>query len=169
LDPVFDAMLVNATRLCQATYGILWLREGDAFRIAALEGPLMAEHWRKGALHRPSPDVPLARVAQTRRPVHVADMRQERVYLEGEDPLPQIRVESAGMRPLLGVPMLKDNGGVGAIAVSRTEVRPFSDKQVELVTIFAAQAVIAIENTRLLSELRESLEQQTATSQVLQV
>ena len=169
LDPVFEAMLSNATRLCEATYGILWLREGDAFRIAALEGPLMAEHWRKGALHRPSPDVPLARVAQTRRPVHVADMRAEPAYLEGDDPLPRIAVESASMRTLLSVPMLKDNEIAGAIAVYRTEVRPFSDKQVELVSNFARQAVIAIENTRLLNELRESLQQQTATADVLKV
>ena len=169
LDPVFEAMLSNATRLCEATYGILWLREGDAFRIAALEGPLMAEHWRKGALHRPSPDVPLARVAQTRRPVHVADMRAEPAYLEGDDPLPRIAVESANMRTLLSVPMLKDNEIAGAIAVYRTEVRPFSDKQVELVSNFAKQAVIAIENTRLLNELRESLQQQTATADVLKV
>jgi GAF domain-containing protein/CheY-like chemotaxis protein len=164
LDPVFEAMLSNATRLCEATYGILWLREGDAFRIAALEGPLMAEHWRKGALHRPSPDVPLARVAQTRRPVHVADMRAEPAYLEGDDPLPRIAVESASMRTLLS-----DNEIAGAIAVYRTEVRPFSDKQVELVSNFARQAVIAIENTRLLNELRESLQQQTATADVLKV
>jgi GAF domain-containing protein/CheY-like chemotaxis protein len=169
LDPVFEAMLSNATGLCEATYGILWLREGDAFRIAALEGPLMAEHWRKGALHRPSPDVPLARVAQTRRPVHVADMRAEPAYLEGDDPLPRIAVESASMRTLLSVPMLKDNEIAGAIAVYRTEVRPFSDKQVELVSNFARQAVIAIENTRLLNELRESLQQQTATADVLKV
>jgi GAF domain-containing protein/CheY-like chemotaxis protein len=169
LDPVFEAMLSNATRLCEATYGILWLREGDAFRIAALEGPLMAEHWRKGALHRPSPDVPLARVAQTRRHVHVADMRAEPAYLEGDDPLPRIAVESASMRTLLSVPMLKDNEIAGAIAVYRTEVRPFSDKQVELVSNFARQAVIAIENTRLLNELRESLQQQTATADVLKV
>ena len=169
LDPVFEAMLSNATRLCEATYGILWLREGDAFRIAALEGPLMAEHWRKGALHRPSPDVPLARVAQTRRPVHVADMRAEPAYLEGNDPLPRIAVESASMRTLLSVPMLKDNEIAGAIAVYRTEVRPFSDKQVELVSNFARQAVIAIENTRLLNELRKSLQQQTATADVLKV
>src|SRR5262249_6618771 len=66
LDPVFQAMLANATRLCEATYGILWLREGEAFRIAALEGALTAEHWRKGALYRTSPKVPLARVIKTR-------------------------------------------------------------------------------------------------------
>ena len=89
LNHLFDTILANATNLCQANFGTLSLCEGDAFRIAALEGPLMAEHWRKGALHRPSPDVPLARIAQTGRPVHIADMREERAYLDG-DPLPRI-------------------------------------------------------------------------------
>jgi signal transduction histidine kinase len=168
LDPVFQAMLVNATRLCEATYGILWLREGNAFQIAALEGALTAEHWQKGRLFEPSPEVPLARVRDTRAPVHVADMREDRSYLDGEQ-LPRIAVEIAGMRTLLSVPMLRDDDVVGAIAIYRTDVRPFSDKQVELLASFASQAVIAIENARLLNELRESLHQQTATADVLKV
>src|SRR5205823_4642963 len=137
LEPVFHAMLANATRLCEATYGIVWLREGDAFRIAALEGALAAGHWRKGMRYQPSSEVLLARVAQARTPVHIADMSKEQSYLDGH-PLPRTAVDIAGMRTLLSVPMLKENDVVGAIALYRTEVRPFSGKQVELLTSFAS-------------------------------
>jgi GAF domain-containing protein len=168
LEPVFNAVLENATRLCEAAYGNLYLREGDAFRLAALNGGLPARQYHKGALFQPAAGVPLARLAETRQPVHVADYREERGYLD-RDPLAVAVVEDAGLRTLLGVPMLKDGEVVGVIGVYRKEVLPFSEKQIELVTNFAAQAVIAIENTRLLNELRESLQQQTATADVLKV
>jgi two-component system, NtrC family, sensor kinase len=160
--------LENATRLCEAAYGNLYLREGDAFRLAALHGGLPARQYHKGALFQPAAGVTLARLAETRQPVHVADYREERGYLD-RDPLAVAVVEDAGLRTLLGVPMLKDGEVVGVIGVYRKEVLPFSEKQIELVTNFAAQAVIAIENTRLLNELRESLQQQTATADVLKV
>jgi GAF domain-containing protein len=171
LEPVFQVMLANATRLCEASYGVMWLREGDGFRSAALHGPLplaYVERWRSGTLVHAHPDAPMMRVAQTRAPVQVPDMRESRAYLDG-DPLPVSAVEVAGIRTMLSVPMFKDDDLVGAITIYRKEVRPFSDKQVQLVTNFSAQAVIAIENTRLLKELRESLQQQTATSEVLRV
>ena len=178
LQPVFSAMLANAARLCDASYGVMWLREGDGFRSAALHGELPAEYieqWRNGTLVHAGPEAPMSRVAQTLRPVQVPDMRESRAYLDG-DPLPVAAVDVAGIRTLVSVPMLKEQHLVGAITIYRKEVRPFTEKQVDLVSNFAAQAVIAIENTRLLNELRqrtddltESLQQQTATSDILEV
>ena len=168
LEPVFAAMLANAARLCTASYGVMWLREGDQFRSAALHGPLPAAYLRSGTLVHPGPDNPLMHVVRTRQPVQVPDMRESRAYLDGE-PLPVAAVEVAGIRTLLSVPMFKDDEVVGSITIYRKEVRPFSDKQIALVQNFAAQAVIAIENARLLNELRQSLQQQTATADVLKV
>jgi two-component system NtrC family sensor kinase len=171
LQPVFEAMLANATRLCQANYGNMLLWEGGAFRMAALHGDVPAivrEAWQPGNVFRPRPDVPIARMAQTRKAVQVTDLREDRGYASG-DPLPVLAVDVAGVRSLIAIPMLKDNELVGAVFIYRKEVRPFTDKQIELVTNFAAQAVIAIENVRLLNELRESLQQQTATADVLSV
>jgi signal transduction histidine kinase len=154
LAGVFKAILANATSLCEAAYGVLWQREGDAFRMAALHGALPADQWRTGMLVRPSPDVPLARVVQTRKSVHVVDMRTDHGYLSGAA-LPVAAVEVAGMRTLLLVPMLKENEVIGEVAIYRTEVRAFTDRQIALIENFADQAVIAIENVRLFKEIQE--------------
>jgi GAF domain-containing protein len=164
-------MLENATRICAASYGIMFLCEGDFFRTAAIYGDLPTaykEQWRVGTRFIPAPGIPAERAVRTRQPTQVADMSKTPAYL-ARDPLVVSAVEVAGIRTVAAVPLLKDNEPIGAIAIYGKEVLPFSDKQIELLTNFAAQVVIAIENTRLLSELRESLQQQTATADVLKI
>src|SRR5262249_16239095 len=170
LEPVFQTMLENATRICEAKFGNLLLYEGDAFRVAAMHGAPRAwdELRRLDPVIRLTPKNPLGRVAATRQLQHIADFRMEEGYLEGE-PGPVALAEAAGARTVLHVPMLREKELVGAIAIYRQEVRPFTDKQIELVGNFAKQADIPIANARLLKELRETLQQQTATARVLQV
>ena len=169
LDPVFQAMLENATRICEANFGNMFLVEDGAFRTVAMHNaPAAYVNARTSGTFRPPPDSGLGRVAATKGVVHVLDLKADERYLQ-RDPFAVVGVELAGIRTLLAVPMVKDDTLVGTIVIYRKEVRPFTDKQITLVQNFAAQAVIAIENTRLLNELRQSLEQQTATAEVLRV
>lgn len=177
LDPVFQTILQSAARICDARFGLLLLYENGGFRRASQCNlpPAFAETFDRVPVIEPPPSDPLGRLVATRQVIHVADVRQEPGYLAGFPPIVNL-TELGGARSILLVPMLKDDDLVGVIAMFRQEVRLFSDKQVDLMTSFASQAVIAIENARLLSELRErtddlseSLQQQTATADVLKV
>ena len=163
LEPVFQAMLENATRICEAKFGVVFSFDGNEFHFEAQVGtpPELAEYNRVRPMPQPLPGSHLDRLRQTKRVSYTADYAAEGI------PAPPVTL--GGARSTVDVPMLKDNELVGAFSIYRQEVRPFTDKQIELVQNFAAQAVIAIENARLLNELRQSLEQQTATSDVLQV
>ena len=184
LAPVFNAMLANAVRICNAKFGFMNRYDGDTWKIAAVHGgaPAYTEYLQQHGYKRPGPETIVSRIARTKQMVHIADLAASRGYAE-RDAVVVAAVELGGVRTLLGVPMLKKDELIGAILLYHQEVRPFTEMQIELVTNFANQAVIAIENTRLFDELQvsnraladtnkqltETLEQQTATTELLKV
>jgi len=170
LRPVFDVILASATRLCRAHLGILSLADGEGFRTVAHRGgtPEFTKWVLERGVFNPPPVTTMGRAIATQRPVQIADVKQTPAYREGV----QLAVKFftlGGARTYLAVPMIRNERVLGTINIYRPEVRPFTEKQIELVKTFASQAVIAIENVRLFNETKEALEQQTATSEVLQV
>jgi signal transduction histidine kinase len=164
LNSVFEAMLEKAVRICGAGFGNLWLRDADCFRIVATHGAprKFQDFVRRESLFRPSPDIGLGQIANTKQVYQVDDVRAAPT---SGDKLRIATIELAGARTLIGVPMLKDGEVIGVLAIYRQEVRRFTDKQIALVQNFAAQAVIAIENVRLLNEIQDKSRQLEIASQ----
>src|SRR5215471_7763361 len=169
LTPVFDKMLERATSLCDAAFGVLWIVDASQIRAAASHAvPAAYRDFLASESSSPGPNSGVAQTIRAKSVLHFSDAASGEAYRSG-DPFAVAAVELGGVRTLLNAPLIKDGNVLGILAIYRKEVSPFSDKQIALLQNFAAQAVIAMENARLLTETREALEQQTATAEVLGV
>ncbi|MFY9841403.1 MAG: GAF domain-containing protein [Xanthobacteraceae bacterium] len=170
-DPqsVFANILANAVRICDANSGVINRRDGEVLHLVATHNmPQAFIELRKQLAHRPHPHSASGRLLATKGPVHISDLTTDRAYLERNPPT-VAAVEAAGVRTILVVPLWKDSELIGSFFVGRNEVRPFAEKQIEIVQNFAAQAVVAIQNAQLLHQLRETLRQQSAAADVLKI
>jgi class 3 adenylate cyclase len=166
LQPVFETLLRNATQLCKAKIGTLFLHDEGRLRLVAAYNLPRLYEVQAGIAHEPAPGGPLEGAIRTRKAVQIPDLAATEAYRQRHPRMVEV-VELGGTRTAVAVPMLKDEEVIGVIAIQRAEVAPFDDKQIALLTNFAAQAVIAIENARLLKELRERTEQVEAQSKEL--
>jgi C4-dicarboxylate-specific signal transduction histidine kinase len=156
LQPIFDTILDNATRLCRANLGTLFLFEGAGVRLVARKGPpRYVQLFHEDVAIPIDPCTPLARLVRDRSPIHIADLRADQSYLQ-RAPLVVATVETASARTVFLGPMLKEDELIGTIGVFRSLVQPFSDKEIELITDFAAQATIALEITRRERQYRDA-------------
>src|SRR5262249_2129538 len=170
LEPVFKAMLANAVRICGAKFGTMHLYSNSAFQAVAMHNApqAYADLRRANPIFRPNPGTALGRAVRSKQVVQIPDLKMSQTYRDG-DPASVMMVELAGARTLLVVPMMREGDVVVTIAIYPREPRPSPNKEIELVSNFAIRAVTPIKNTRLLSDLGESLQQQPATADVLKV
>jgi GAF domain-containing protein len=167
--PVFANILASAVRICDADNGVINRWDGDALHLVATHNmPQAFIEQREQSPYRPLQHSPSGRMLATGKLVHIADLAADQAYIEG-NPRPVAAVEIGGIRTMLAVPLLKDGDLIGSLTIGRKKVRPFADKQIEIVQNFAAQAVVAIQNAQLLHELQETLQQQSAAADVLKI
>ena len=160
IKPVFGAILANALRICEAKFGHILLYDGERYHASHLHDvpPSYRQFWEQNRPIHPAQTL-VSLGSHTKQVAHIPDIKADSVYTSQRDPLRVVTVEQVGARTFLAVPMVQDDGLVGAIIIYRLEVRPFTEKQIALVQNFAAQAAIAIENARLLNELRHRTEE----------